>query len=235
MSARSRHALLGGALLVLVISIGAGRLDVHAPRPQEAATPTSSTPSEISADVSELQEQVAQLPVGPLTPPMPYDREEFGQRWADVDRTGCDQRNESLALSMTEISYRAGTHDCVVASGTFHDVYDGATWTFTKSQDGGGVQIDHVVPLAHAWEMGAAAWTQEQRQTFANDLTNLQATAGTYNASKGSRTPLEWLPADTAYQCTYLQRWAQIKTTWNLAVTEPERSFLSDRLTTCGS
>ncbi len=49
--------------------------------------------------------------------------------------------------------------------GTWFSAYDGKT--VTDPQD---IDIDHMVPLANAWRTGAASWTDEQREEFANDL-----------------------------------------------------------------
>lgn len=227
-----RNTLIGAGLLLLGY-LGLGSLGDIVPKAPQLPSITLPALPTSAVEPTELTVQITDLPSGPITTDTPYDRDLFGQSWADIDHTGCDQRNEALALAMTEISYRADTRECVVESGTFHDAYDGTSWPFVKSQDGGGVEIDHIVPLAHAWEMGAAAWSPEQREVFANDLINVQATAGTYNGSKGSRGPLEWMPADTTYHCTYLERWAQIKVDWDLAVTEDERTHLVTHLAAC--
>lgn len=205
---------------------------IELPDLPEAAPVIEAHPAAPAAEYSELMTQLAALPTGPV-PAADYDRDEFGQRWADVDRTGCDQRNEALAAAMTDVVFRVGTHDCVVESGIFYDVYDGSSWPFTKSEDGGGIQVDHVVPLSHAWAMGAAAWSAEQRVTFANELANLQPTANAYNQGKSDSGPTEWLPPNGDYQCEYLERWAQIKVTWSLAVADDERALLLDRLAGC--
>ena len=232
MRRRTRYLVTSVAALAVLGVLGAGQLS-ESVSDQSPISPSVSASSVPSSPPSELMVQLSSLPTGPVAPTETYQRAAFGQRWADVDRTGCDQRNEALAQAMTEISYRAGTRDCVVEAGTFHDVYDGTSWLFVKSQDGGGVEIDHIVPLAHAWEMGAASWTEGQRELFANELVNLQATAGTYNSSKGTKSPHEWMPADVAYQCTYVQRWSEIKVTWGLALEELERDYLLKELDRC--
>jgi len=55
-----------------------------------------------------------------------------------------------------------------VAGGTLHDPYTGAVIPYSKT-NAAAVQIDHVYPLARAFDMGAAGWSQERRTTFAND------------------------------------------------------------------
>ncbi|MEN0070583.1 MAG: HNH endonuclease family protein, partial [Propionicimonas sp.] len=163
-----------------------------------------------------------------------YTRIHFGARWADVDRNGCDQRNDTLSANLADVQYRAGTRDCVVETGTFTDLYTGQTRPFVKSESGGGVDIDHVVPLENAWRSGAWAWTDEQRLAYANDLTLLVPTDASLNRSKGSQDPSSWLPpADGGYVCTYLERWVEVKTTWHLTVTSTELRALSSGLANC--
>ena len=43
-----------------------------------------------------------------------YDREAFGQRWADTDHNGCDTRNDILARDLARPPFKPGTHNCVV-------------------------------------------------------------------------------------------------------------------------
>ena len=80
---------------------------------------------------------------------------------------------------------------CAATSGSWYSAYDGATWTAASDVD-----IDHLVPLAEAWDSGASGWTTAQRQAFANDLTRPQLIAVTdnVNQSKGDQDPAEWMP-----------------------------------------
>jgi hypothetical protein len=163
-----------------------------------------------------------------------YDRDRFGPAWADIDHNGCDQRNDTLSAYLADVQYRAGTHDCVVETGTFTDPYTGEIRPFVKSQAGGGVDIDHLVPLEQAWRSGAWAWTDEQRAAYANDLTLLVPTDASLNRSKGSQDVTTWLPpAEGGYVCTYLERWVTVKTTWDLTVTTDELAALSAGLADC--
>jgi hypothetical protein len=57
---------------------------------------------------------------GPMTG---YSREAFGQSWADVDRNGCDTRNDMLSRDLTAIAYKPGTGDCLVLSGQLAGPY----------------------------------------------------------------------------------------------------------------
>ena len=51
-------------------------------------------------------------------------------------------------------------------------------------------QIDHVVALSNAWQMGADLWTDEMRTEYANDPLNLLVTIASLNRQKSDSTPL---------------------------------------------
>ena len=182
---------------------------------------------------------LAALPVAAKTSLAGYDRGcgegegcVFGPAWADVDRNGCDQRNDVLHRDLTAVQVREGTHDCVVVGGVLDDPYTGQTVTFVKA-DAAEVPIDHVVPLAAAWVQGAAGWPAEQRQAFANDLANLMATTRAANSAKGDSTAEEWVPDDPSYGCSYASVIVTVKSRYALAVTPAESTALQSLLATC--
>ncbi|WP_209306477.1 HNH endonuclease family protein [Blastococcus sp. CT_GayMR19] len=156
----------------------------------------------------------------------------FGPAWADVDRNGCDQRNDVLQRDLTDVQVREGTQGCVVVAGVLDDPYTGAVLPFAKAE-AAEVPIDHVVPLAAAWVQGAAAWTPEQRALFANDLTNLIATTRAENSAKGDSTADEWVPPDPTYGCSYATVVITVKDRYALTVTPPEAAALEGLLATC--
>ncbi len=156
----------------------------------------------------------------------------FGPAWSDVDRNGCDQRNDVLHRDLTEVEVREGTRGCVVVAGVLDDPYTGATVRFEKAT-AAEVPIDHVVPLAAAWAQGAAAWSDDQREDFANDLGNLIATTRAENSSKGDSTAEEWVPEDPAYGCSYATVVVTVKSAYDLAVTPAESQALQSLLATC--
>jgi len=45
-----------------------------------------------------------------------YTRAQF-THWSDLDRNGCDARNDTLKRDLTEVIYKAGTRDCKVIAG----------------------------------------------------------------------------------------------------------------------
>jgi hypothetical protein len=156
----------------------------------------------------------------------------FGPAWSDVDRNGCDQRNDVLHRDLTGIGVREGTQGCVVVSGWLDDPYTGTAVEFVKA-DAAQIPVDHVVPLAAAWVQGAAAWTDDQREVFANDLGNLLATTRSENSAKGDDTADEWVPADPAYGCSYATVVITVKDRYALSVTPSEAAALEGLLATC--
>ena len=44
------------------------------------------------------------LPVKGRAPKTGYTRDQFGQAWADIDRNGCDTRNDILKRDLTSIT-----------------------------------------------------------------------------------------------------------------------------------
>jgi hypothetical protein len=156
----------------------------------------------------------------------------FGPAWADVDRNGCDQRNDVLHRDLAEVEVRDGTQGCVVVAGVLDDPYTGTTVPFVKA-DAAEVPIDHVVPLAAAWVQGAAAWTADERTAFANDLGNLMATTREQNSAKGDSTADEWVPPDAAYGCSYATVVITVKDRYGLSVSPAEADALESLLATC--
>ncbi|MCX6463208.1 MAG: HNH endonuclease family protein, partial [Pseudonocardiales bacterium] len=138
---------------------------------------------------------LAALPVKGRAPRTGYDRDAFGQRWADVDRDGCDQRNQVLARDLSAVEFRPGTRDCVVLSGALLDPYTGDGVPFLRGEaTSADVQIDHVVSLSNAWQTGAQSLDLDTRELFANDPLNLLAVDGPTNGAKGDGDAATWLP-----------------------------------------
>lgn len=162
-----------------------------------------------------------------------YDRAMFGQSWADVDRNGCDTRNDILKRDLTEISY-TNSVPCKVQSGVLADPYTGTSIKFLRgSTTSTAVQIDHVVALSDAWQKGAQQLSLEQRTAFANDPLNLQATDGPTNQKKGDGDAATWLPPNNGYRCEYVARQISVKATYKLWVTQAEYDAMARILANC--
>ncbi|MEQ1779361.1 MAG: DUF1524 domain-containing protein [Nitrosomonas sp.] len=157
----------------------------------------------------------------------PYNRKDW-PHWIDADRDCQNTRQEILiATSRIPVKFK-NARQCTVVSGEWFGVYTGKT--FTKASD---VDIDHIVPLAHAHRHGADKWTRDQRRTFANDFENLLVVDDSANQSKSDQAPHEWLPPRKDYWCEYGRRWQRIKEKYRLWYSELERKTLELLAETC--
>jgi len=177
-----------------------------------------------------------QLAVKGRAPKTGYDRALFGHAWADVDRNGCDTRNDVLRRDLAPFALKSGTNGCMVVSGTLKDPYLGVNIAFVRgSSTSSKVQIDHVVPLSDAWQKGAQQWSTVQRTAFANDPLNLLAVDGLTNQRKSDSDAATWLPPNKAYRCSYAARQIAVKARYGAWVTGAERDALARILATCPS
>lgn len=157
----------------------------------------------------------------------PYNRKDW-PHWIDADGDCQNTRQEMLiATSRVPVKFKDARH-CTVVSGEWFGVYTGKT--FTKASD---VDIDHIVPLAHAHRHGADKWTRDQRRTFANDFENLLVVDDSANQSKSDQAPQEWLPPRKDYWCEYGKRWQRIKEKYRLWYSAQERKTLGSLAETC--
>ncbi|MEU7211853.1 HNH endonuclease family protein [Streptomyces sp. NPDC044989] len=187
-------------------------------------------------DETTAHELISKLTTKGRGPKTGYERDEFGYAWMDtadgvpLARNGCDTRNDLLKLHGKNVRFRAGS-DCVVVSLTLYDPYTGKdiAWKKAKATE---VQIDHVVPLSYAWQMGAARWSKEKRQRLANDVLNLLPVSGSTNSAKSDSGPASWLPPNKAIRCSYAVRFAQVALKYDLSVTGPDKSTM---LRQCGA
>ncbi|MFD5185330.1 HNH endonuclease family protein [Streptomyces sp. NPDC058372] len=142
-----------------------------------------------------------------------YSRTVF-KHWTAGDNPtdGCNTRKEVLiaeAIIAPEVGPR-----CSITGGAWFSYYDEVT------VDGaGGLDIDHMVPLAEAWDSGASAWTAARREAYANDqgqASSLVAVTARTNRSKSDHDPAEWLPPTPGALCRYGAEWTATKLRWNL-------------------
>jgi hypothetical protein len=198
-------AALAGVLSTTVLVI--------APAPAQAVGETYSAP---------LTTAIAGLPVATEVR-TGYDRSLF-PHWIDADGDGCSTRNEVLDLE-SETSVTCSN----LTGGRWFSYYDRVSWT-----DSGRIDIDHLVPLAEAWDSGARTWTTAQRQSYANDLGDSRTLVGvtdTVNQAKGDQDPTTWMP--TYDKCRYLREWVAVKLRWRLTIDTAEKSKLQSVAAGC--
>ncbi len=211
----------------------APRAAVAAPAP----APVSEAPPTVDEVIAEADHGTALALLGGLAvqgraAKTGYDRDVFGPAWADTDRNGCDTRNDILGRDLAGITYKAGTRDCKVLTGSLTDPYTGQSIAFT-SDDGRTVQIDHVVALSDAWQKGAQQWEPAKRLAFANDPLNLLAVDGLANGSKSDGDAATWLPPNKGFRCSMVARQVAVKNKYDLWITAAERDAMARVLTAC--
>jgi hypothetical protein len=169
-----------------------------------------------------------------------YRRAAFGDAWTDDTsapggHNGCDTRNDVLDRDLLDKTYTSIKRcPTAVATGTLHDPYTSAVVAFTRgNQVGASVQIDHIVPLALAWDLGARDWTDDLRVRFANDPANLLAVQGQANQDKGDGEPSVWMPPNHAFWCQYAVQFAAVLRGYALPVDAPSAVVLRDAAATC--
>ncbi len=169
-----------------------------------------------------------------------YRRAAFGESWTDDNdapggHNGCDTRNDILDRGLVNKTY-VSISRCLnaVATGTLHDPYSSETINLVRgNQTGAAVQIDHLVPLAYAWDQGARNWTNEMRVRFANDPANLLAVDGPANEDKSDGEPAVWMPPNRAFWCQYAVQFAAVMRGYGLPVDTPSAAVLREASGTC--
>ncbi len=190
-------------------------------------------PVKAAVEVSAM-EALATLAVKGRAPKTGYARSEFGQTWADVDRNGCDTRNDILKRDLTEVLFKEKTRNCVVLSGILVDRYSGETINFVRGNiTSMEVQIDHVVAMSNSWQTGAFKLTLAQRTALANDPMNLFAVKGRLNSQQGDGDAATWLPPLKKFRCAYVAQQIAVKAKYSLWVTAPEKDAMTRILTAC--
>jgi lamin tail-like protein/uncharacterized protein DUF1524 len=190
------------------------------------ATTTTTKPS-ASGDPTAVLVGLRVAPEGPRTG---YQRELF-THWVDADHNGCDTREEVLKTESRSPA-QVDPYGCKVLEGDWYSLYDGLTFT-----DPAELDIDHMVPLAEAWDSGAASWGAGRRQAFANDLDHpqaLRAVSASSNRSKSDLDPGQWKPTRDAAWCEYANDWVTVKKAWDLTADPNEVDDLRLMLRTCG-
>ncbi|MFD8363434.1 HNH endonuclease family protein [Streptomyces hygroscopicus] len=187
--------------------------------------PASAAPS--APVTTTLQEAIDALPVA-AEDRTGYERTAF-KHWVDSDADGCNTRQEVLIAEAIEPPTVSGR--CAISGGIWHSYYDNSDVQSAHSLD-----IDHMVPLAEAWDSGASTWSAQERQDYANDLgdtRSLVAVSARENRSKADQDPNQWLPTDPGARCRYIEEWTVVKSRWGLSADPGEVTALTDLADSC--
>ncbi|QLE72442.1 HNH endonuclease [Streptomyces rectiverticillatus] len=179
-------------------------------------------------DRKEAVRMLGELKVKPFSS-TGYHRKHFGSAcWVPHGIDRCTTRQ--IALKFQSVVPATLDGRCKVVGGRWHSEYDNRDMA-----DPAHVDIDHVVPLRHAWGSGARTWTAKKRQEFANDLAaspQLIAVSTWANRRKGDKGPEKWMPVAGA-ECLYSQAWIGVKDYYGLSVTRKEKAKLQQVLAGC--
>lgn len=232
-------AILAGALSVALLA-GCSTTPTHTNTPEASGKPTAvtaepSSPVTMGHDI--VGEQFAAgstvkvddilntIPIAAETNDSTYVRTKF-KHWVSKNDTGCDTR---VAVLIRDSKTKPVMNGCTVVSGDWVSAYDDKTYTKP-----GGMDIDHVVPLAEAWRSGAYGWTAQTRENYANDLGyshGLLEVSVKSNRTKGDKSPADWMPATDA--CNYLTWWVSVKYRWGLTMDQTEHDKIVKFLSFC--
>lgn len=156
-----------------------------------------------------------------------YNRKKHFAGWVDDSRDNSCLNTRGLILersSEATVEY-GGARGCTVISGKWYDPYTD-TYFNDAIKD---IQIDHLVPLKHAYQAGAFEWSKLKRCLYSNYLWNdfhLIPVQGRENSKKGDKSPVGYLPQNKKYICEYLKNWLKTKIIWNLRVTPLEKQAI---------
>ncbi|WP_405634355.1 HNH endonuclease family protein [Streptomyces sp. NBC_00056] len=157
-----------------------------------------------------------------------YQRTSF-KHWIDADKDGCNTRAEVLKAEAFMTPEQGPK--CKLTGGRWYSEYD------DQYIDGAsGLDVDHRVPLAEAWDSGASQWSAAERQAYANDLgddRSLIAVSAKSNRSKADQDPSTWMPPAEGDRCEYVRDWIVVKVRWQLAIDPSEEAALTENAARC--
>lgn len=194
--------------------------------PPAGEAPPAGPPATPEGSAAEVLASLTVLPEGRRDG---YEREAFGDGWA-VAADGCDVR-EHVLVDESRAPAARGPDGCSVQRGNWLSLYDGYS-----TPDPAELEVDHLVPLAEAWESGASGWSDDRRVAFANDLERddaLIAVTAATNQSKSDGDPADWMPPNRDAWCRYAGAYIAQKAAWDLTIDPAELDALENVLATC--
>ncbi|WP_097276132.1 HNH endonuclease family protein [Streptomyces sp. TLI_55] len=186
------------------------------------AVPTPANAS-AAAQAFPLSYAVGQIPVADESR-TGYSRDKFKHWNSGLDPAdGCNTRAEVLLAEASEApTVSAG---CKLSGGEWLSYYDEQEVT-----DPAKLDIDHMVPLAEAWDSGASTWSAARREAYANDqdaAASLVAVTARTNRQKADQDPSTWMPPAPSATCRYLAEWTATKLRWGLSADQAEIDTIS--------
>ncbi|WLQ45622.1 HNH endonuclease family protein (plasmid) [Streptomyces laculatispora] len=217
------------ALPLFATAPAAHAVDLPSTAPASFSTATTATAADSVPALLTLADGVGRIPVA-AEQREGYKRELYKHWNKGLDATdGCDTRREVILSEAVEAPHVAA--GCKLSGGSWTSAYDG-----TRVTDAGGLDVDHMVPLAEVHDSGGYGWDPKRREAYANDqdspLTLIAVTAKS-NRSKADKDPAQWLPPSADYRCQYAAEWTATKLRWDLAGDEAELEALQNLAAEC--
>lgn len=159
-------------------------------------------------------------------PADPYNRSKHFGSWINPKNDDSCFDTRGLVLERDTDAKMTVSSTCRVQTGLWHDPYSGQDFESATM-----IQIDHLVPLKHAYMTGAFEWDANKRCLYANymgDKFHLISVSAKENLSKSDRSPLEFMPSDKTYHCQYLKNWLETKFIWELRLTPREVKAITE-------
>lgn len=187
--------------------------------------------AQLQATAISLLGSLEQNPSPVTNEPQPYKRLLHFGTWVELDPMNCRNVRAEVLIrdSQTDVTFKDG-NECSVMKGHWHDPY-----TNRALKSATHVQIDHFVPLKHAYLSGAYRWSRARRCHYSNYMGNnyhLLSVDGDANQQKSDSSPDDWMPSNKAYACEYMKNWLKIKMIWNLSVSQSEISAIRSQMKT---
>ncbi|MDY6050646.1 MAG: HNH endonuclease family protein [Corynebacterium sp.] len=180
--------------------------------------PTRGLPAMSPPHLSATVPTIARLASRPSLPG--YERDEFLTTWAPSATPGCTVRDVMVYNSLPEAQVRQSS-DCTISGGHSRDPYSGEPITADSE-----LELDHVIPLSAAWDLGAAAWPASRRRQFANDPLNLILASQRENQAKSDQLPSQWMPSNRRAHCWYARRVAAVAAAYELPLPAADLSTM---------
>lgn len=161
---------------------------------------------------------------------------------ADGKHAAYNTRDLVLDRDLSDTTHKANGR---VATGTLDpEPYTGGIVHFVqgkanKAEGGsasatdGGIQIDHVVAYAEAYNSGLKDRTEEQRDAYYTDPDVLLAVQARANNAKKDADAAGWMPSWDAFRCDYAALQIGIKAKYSLTVDQKEHDVLASTLAQC--
>ncbi len=131
-----------------------------------------------------------------------------------------------VATSRAPVRY-TNPRNCEVRTGEWLDEYTGKVFSVATQID-----LDHIVPLRYAHNVGGDRWPMNKKVAFANDPMNLLLAERSEIRKKGDKGPSRYLPREE-YHCDYARQWEAIAEKYDLRLASRDRNRITSILKGC--